>query len=230
MRNPASHTQFTGGEQVPAQNLQLEGHHLVSMCQSAELQSQTLKRPSLMSCQCVPHEQWSFMEEDDLPYIMRKKKYLNSHYTFNHCLSNFFTLPDLHPNPVQTRTYTCGAQTNLLTVLILTICTLIFSILPCFLKCQLQSTALTALVDCDSGLEKHCTAFLPSEGQRKGNIMIREVNGLSLTQPQGKICCRPKTEQYEVECIGNIISYKLGRLGAMQSTRLFALLWKNLTQ
>lgn len=74
----------------------------------------------------------------------------------------------------------------------------------------LQSTVLTALMDCDSGLEKHCTAFFLSEGQKKGNIIIRKMNDC-LTRPHGNICCRPKNEYYLVDCIGNIITYKLGR-------------------
>lgn len=82
-------------------------------------------------------------------------------------------------NPVQTQAWTCRTQSNLLIVLILTTCSLIFSILPCFFKCWLQSTALTALMDCDSGLEY--TVQLSSLWRpEKGNIVIREMNGLSV--------------------------------------------------
>lgn len=93
----------------------------------------------------------------------------------------------------------------------------------------LQSTVLTALMDCDSGLGKHCTAFLLSEDQIKGNIVIRKMNDC-LTQPHGNICCRPKTEYYLIECIGNIITYKLGRHGTMYSVKILTLLRENVVQ
>lgn len=121
------------------------------------------------------------MEEDDLPCIMGNNKILNSRYFFNQCFSNFLTLTYsekyiLYHNPLQIQTHTCRAQRNLLTV----------RISPYYLHSDmfhsilLESTALTALMDCDSGLEKHCTASLLSEGQKNGNIMIREVNDLSV--------------------------------------------------